>query len=70
MWVKSLAEYISCASRKIPNEGRGRPLPEIGDAVTADGQRAVSAPEDKTLKVWELDSGRELCTLTGHADWQ
>ena len=32
-------------------------------AVTADGQRAVSASEDKTLKVWELDSGRELRTL-------
>ena len=36
-------------------------------AVTPDGQRAVSASDDETLKVWELDSGRELCTLRGHA---
>ena len=35
-------------------------------AVTADGRRAVSASPDKTLKLWELDSGRELRTLTGH----
>ena len=35
-------------------------------AVTPDGQRAVSASGDKTLKVWELDSGRELRTLAGH----
>ena len=35
-------------------------------AVTPDGQRAVSASEDQTLKVWDLDSGRELRTLTGH----
>src|SRR5208283_298636 len=31
-----------------------------------DGQRAVSASDDQTLKVWELASGRELRTLTGH----
>jgi WD40 repeat protein len=34
----------------------------------ADGQRAVSASDDGTLKVWELESGRELHTLAGHAD--
>ena len=32
----------------------------------ADGRRAVSASDDKTLKVWELESGRELRTLAGH----
>jgi WD40 repeat protein len=36
-------------------------------AVTPDGQRAVSASSDHTLKVWELSSGRELLTLTGHS---
>ena len=44
-----------------------------GVAVTADGQRAVSASEDKTLKVWELDSGRELRTLArplGFGQWR
>jgi WD40 repeat protein len=38
-------------------------------AVTADGKLAVSASRDCTLKVWELDSGRELRTLAGHTDW-
>jgi WD40 repeat protein len=33
-------------------------------AVTADGKRAVSASEDKTLKVWDLDSGGLLATFT------
>ena len=36
-------------------------------AVSADGRRAVSASYDKTLKVWELESGRELRTLEGHS---
>ena len=36
--------------------------------MTPDGQRAVSASEDQTLKVWDLESGRELRTLAGHSD--
>ena len=35
--------------------------------MTPDGQRAVSASGDQTLKVWDLESGRELRTLTGHS---
>ena len=31
-----------------------------------DGRRIVSASWDKTLKVWDMDSGTELRTLTGH----
>jgi WD40 repeat protein len=35
--------------------------------VSADGRRAVSASDDKTLKAWDLDTGRELRTLEGHS---
>jgi WD40 repeat protein len=37
-------------------------------AVTPDGERAVSASLDKTLKVWDLEAGRPLRTLEGHSD--
>ena len=37
-------------------------------AVSADGRLAVSASSDKTLKVWDLASGRELRTLEGHSE--
>ena len=33
-------------------------------AVTADGKRVVSASWDKTLKVWDLESGEVLATFT------
>jgi WD40 repeat protein len=38
-------------------------------AVTPDGRRAISASNDKTLKVWDLESGTELLTLRGHKDF-
>lgn len=38
----------------------------MGD-VTPDGKRAVSASSDWTLKVWDLEAGREIFTLTGHS---
>jgi len=36
-------------------------------ALIADGRRAVSASDDQTLKVWDIDSGKLLRTLEGHA---
>ena len=38
-------------------------------SVTPDGRRAVSGSGDKTLRVWDLESGRCLRTLTGHSVW-
>lgn len=35
-------------------------------AVMPEGHRAVSASEDGTLKVWDLEAGAEERTLTGH----
>ena len=35
--------------------------------VSADGRRAVSASHDKTLKVWDVETGRASQTLEGHS---
>ncbi|MGL4498546.1 MAG: WD40 repeat domain-containing protein [Planktothrix sp.] len=31
--------------------------------IAPDGKRAVSASDDKTLKLWDLETGTELATL-------
>jgi WD40 repeat protein len=38
-------------------------------AVTPDGRRVISASQDRTLKIWDLQSGYALATLEGHTDW-
>jgi len=35
-------------------------------AFSADGRRIVSASDDKTLKLWDIQTGAELATLAGH----
>ncbi len=32
-------------------------------AITPDGRRVVSASEDNTLKVWDLETGALICTF-------
>jgi len=38
-------------------------------AVTPDGRRLISASYDRTLKIWDLESGEHLKTLEGHSAW-
>ncbi|MCY3019615.1 MAG: hypothetical protein NTW87_11375, partial [Planctomycetota bacterium] len=38
-------------------------------AFSPDGKRALSGSEDKALKLWDVESGRELRTFTGHTDY-
>ena len=37
-------------------------------AVTPDGRYIVSGSDDKTVRVWERDTGKEVQKLTGHQD--
>lgn len=38
-------------------------------AISPDGQTLVSASHDKTIKIWQLSTGREIRTLRGHSHY-
>ena len=61
------AEGVGSGKRPRTAHPGGHSAYVNGVAVTADGRRAVSASGDNTLKVWDLESGRELRTLAGHS---
>jgi WD40 repeat protein/predicted Ser/Thr protein kinase len=44
-----------------------RPRLVWGVAFSPDGKRLASAGSDATVRVWEVDTGKELHTLKGHA---
>jgi WD40 repeat protein len=67
--VRTLSGHINIVtSRSIQVNRRGREVRTFMSpvvALSADGRRAA-ASDDQTLKVWDVDSGREVCILTGH----
>jgi WD40 repeat protein len=46
----------------------GHTGPVLELAVSADGAQVVSGGEDRTLRLWEVASGRELQRFEGHTD--
>ncbi|AKV67221.1 serine/threonine-protein kinase [Microcystis panniformis] len=38
-------------------------------AYSPDGRYLASGSWDKTIKIWEVATGKQLRTLTGHSDW-
>ena len=66
-WLRPLQPALYPPGRPLLRTLDGHAASVSGVALMADGQRAVSASEDRTLKVWDLESGRALRTLEGHA---
>jgi len=41
----------------------------ISVAFSPDGRQVLSGSDDKTIKLWDTASGREIRTFSGHSDW-
>jgi WD40 repeat protein len=40
-----------------------------GVAFSPDGTKVLTGSADKTIRLWETDTGKELVRLLGHRDW-
>ena len=66
-WLKPRTASLIASGGPLVRTLAGHSDDVNGVAVTPDGKRAVSASDDRTLKVWDLMSGKELQTLSGHS---
>jgi WD40 repeat protein len=67
-WVRLLHPTLHPPGTPLIRTLEGHSGGVHGVAVSSDGRRAVSVSEDKTLKVWDLETGHELRTLEGHSE--
>ena len=65
-WLRPLRPTLTPTWRRLVAHARGTYGRVNAVALTPDGKRAVSASEDCTLKVWDLERGEVLRTLEGH----
>lgn len=69
MWLRPLTSNLTPPEGSLVRTLTGHLDWVKAVAITPDGKIAVSASEDKTLKVWDLSSGVELRTFTGHSSY-
>jgi len=66
-WLRPLRTSLTSPGGPLLRTLEGHSSCVHAVALTPDGKRAVSANDDKTLKVWDLERGEVLRTLEGHS---
>ena len=64
-WLRPRRATLTPPSGALIRTLAGHSGPVLAVAVTPDGRRAVSGSDDATLRLWDLESGRELACFTG-----
>src|SRR5579871_2713903 len=77
-----LISACSCASKSradepnSPPDNRPQLVAQLGHAaqvnsvaISSDSKLIVTGSSDNTARLWDVQSGKEIRTLTGHAHW-
>jgi len=67
-WLRPLKGSFTLPGGPLIRTLEGHTGPVTAISVTSDGKRAVSGSDDKTLRVWDLETGYALLKLEGHTD--
>ncbi|MGL5060670.1 MAG: WD40 repeat domain-containing protein, partial [Microcoleus sp.] len=67
LWLRPLKANLERANEGALRTLVGHTLGVKAVAVAPDGKTAISGSYDKTLKIWDTETGTELRTLTGHS---
>ena len=59
---------MGSGERGVPQGARGAYASVSGVALTPDGHKGISGSGDKTVRVWDLESGECIKVLKGHTD--
>jgi len=67
-WLRPLAATLTPPGGPLLRTLRGHDGWVTAVAVTDDGYHAISGSDDKTLRIWDLTTGKTVHTLRGHAE--
>ena len=68
-WLQPLHPALQPSGASLIRTLEGHSGWVLGVTVSGEGRLAVSASADQSLKVWDMESGRELRTLQGHSNY-
>ncbi len=63
-FIKNFLEKMEIVNNVL----RGHESGVLCVAITPDGKKIVSGSRDKTIRIWDLETGKELKVLSGHTD--
>ena len=67
-WMRPMHRCLAAPGGSLLRTLEGHTGWVRGVAILPDGRRAISAAYDKTLRVWDLETGETLRTLQGHTN--
>jgi len=65
-WFRPITPCLTPPGEQLLRTLTGHTRPVTSVAVTPDGKQVISGSWDNTLKVWDLETGKELFPLRGH----
>ena len=67
IWLRPLKTSLTPPGGPLIRTFEGHTHAVKGVAVMPDGKHAISASSDKTLRIWDIDTGKQVRILEGHA---